>query len=130
MSQPKFEAGTSQVQISRVTERANLIGLIYLLNLFLVDKCIHFPNATFYSCLLYYLHSSITCFGLTRPPSGVITLNKIVALSLQFSLMWNALLLSIKIHKMLVPADCHQRALPILCDMLVSLLAECFWLCM
>jgi hypothetical protein len=39
----------------------------------------------FYFCFLSYVHSSRACFGLTRPSSGVVTLTKIVAMSLQFS---------------------------------------------
>jgi hypothetical protein len=45
-----------------------------------------------YSCHLSYGHSSTTRFSLKWPSSGVVTLTKIVVLSLQFSHVSNVLL--------------------------------------
>jgi hypothetical protein len=62
-----------------------------------VDKCFHRPNATF------LFLSSILCtlfYNMFRPHAVILrrsSLTKIVALSLQFNRVWNALLISVQI---------------------------------
>jgi hypothetical protein len=66
----------------------------------------------YYSYLIAYVDSSTTRFGLTQPSSGVATLTKIIALTLQFGSVWNALLLPTRIIALPTqqgPTPTHHR---------------------
>lgn len=72
----------------------------------------------FYSCLLSYVQSSTTFFGLTRPSSGVLLLLKLFHCHFNLVTCWMFCYFrykSSKIHKMVLPVDCQQRTLPAVC---------------
>jgi hypothetical protein len=100
-----------------------------------MDKCFHGPNRTFLLSPSVPQTLSEKCFGLTRPSSGVVTISKIVALSLQFSRVWNTFnkipVKFIKCWYLLIASIAHCQ-LCMLCffgGVFMSLLVELFWLC-